>query len=308
MKPLYIISILVFVLFLTWLVICKPNYSLSEKQAQLIDTDTTEMLLKDRRFLLDLEKKNLATLNTVIAVNDTMINKQALLFLIKANHQKNEKLIDSIHALKNKEIFPFKAAFYQLKEQQLNIWALLVIIISSGVLGGFVRTKYWLLTDLTAITNATANMKTALKNIETAVQTNNKEIENKSSNIQGAIQTEDKEHAKNIQQIVQTNSQAVKKAVQRIEQPMVSFQESIENLKQEIKNNNTEQLIANMSISLIAATVAFFALHLFASKILDFQSDMDYFILSGCCMLAALFSKSWVEFLYDKFKQTTNTN
>lgn len=77
----------------------------------------------------------------------------------------------------------------------------------------------------------------------------------------------------------------------------------ISELKESIekaKNEDNEKVYVNIIFGIIASSLSFLALTTFNSKVLDFKSEIDYFIFLSWCLLGAVFAKNWIKSLYNR--------
>jgi len=255
-----IIGILI-ILILVGLTYYKSEIGTNNNNEQKTKIDTTRILLNDRALNLYLIKRNLANIERIQnGTQDTFIKKD-LVKLLKEIYQENETFTDSIQNLKNKDIFPFKAEYNHLKNKIVNIWAILLIIIISGILGGFARTKYYLVDDI-------------LKELET---------------IQVSVKN-------NISYNTLENNEELNQKLH-----------SLTNRINDLKDKDNEKVTINIVFGIIASSLSMLALTTFSSKILDFQSEIDYFIFLGYCLLGAVFAKNWIKSLYDRINNSKST-
>ncbi|MEO1438616.1 MAG: YEATS-associated helix-containing protein [Bacteroidota bacterium] len=165
----------------------------------------------------------------------------------------------------------------------------ILIIIAAGLLGGFARTRYKYLDE---------ELMAAVEDLDEQTQSANKEIKERLDN----VSAEDKEG-------LVPQATAVE-----MEADLTSMKEKLENLHDKVgkfkhnraRSEEQHSMVANLTFGLIASSLSILALDFINSKVLDFERNVDYFILWGWCILGAVFAKAWIQNLYDKIRDQTN--
>lgn len=257
-----IISLVVALIVVGLLAYFKSDTPLTPDYDDVVKVDTTQILLNDKLRLLDLEGKNRAELEQLLKnCRDTTVNTVDSIDSMVENFK---TVVKGIHDLKNDELFPIKEEYYQLKSKELNIWAIIFIVLISGALGGFARTKDKLVEEL-------------FKDVEEA-----QELMSQIGDGKGGLDTK--------------MANVLSRKMNSINDKVISFR----NKAEAGEEDNSEKVIVNIIFGIIASSLSFLALITFSSKVLDFQSDIDYFIFLGWCLMGALFAKNWIKSLYNK--------
>ena len=89
----------------------------------------------------------------MISTND----RDVILSKIKEVYDSKYNEVKNTLAEKNGSIFPLSRKYKMETNRRINVWMIVFIILFSGVLGGFARTKYSLLEDLLKIINEARN-------------------------------------------------------------------------------------------------------------------------------------------------------
>jgi len=260
---------------LLFLSMFRPELKFKQSVDQLVHLDTANVILEDQQMLFILKKELNSNLDTLKKYKDsTLANKKVYSWLEKSL---GDKLIvvDSISKLKNQKIFPFKENFFKLKNKQINSWIIILIILISGIVGGFARSNYNLLEDvkegLKVLRDKSKEMQ---KSPDFKRDDSNPQLETKLSKLITFLDEEDTRKILNIE-----NNYA----------------------------SDGKKVLVNIFFGIIAASCSLLALTAFSSKVLDFQSDIDYFIFLGWCMVGAVFAKKWLLALYSRLTTSTNS-
>ena len=234
---------------------------------QAIVNDSIAMVnnFEKYKFNLDTGLNNLKNLLYNQKILDTLIKKnRADTFVYTLFATKNKNAETEYNELNN-SAFKIKKELRLQKQsvRQPNIWLLILIILLSGVIGGFASTKYNLLEDH-FVDNAKDQVAKVIESTNTFLM----------RNVDTSMSEEIEKYKKDIDILNKTLS--------------------------DMQQQEGDKIKANIVFGIIASTLSFLALNTFGSKILDFQNDTDYFIFGGFGLIGAVFAKNWIKSIYEK--------
>jgi len=182
--------------------------------------------------------------------------------------ESNSKNLEALKDSKNKVVFEYEKT--KLKSIP-NIWLIILIILSAGLIGGWARTNYANLPDLKDNIEELVNkMKAILKEIgESKVPVQNEGMGNKASVNIAAVEQNTDELAKRIKDVID-----------------------------KVPDDN-KRLNTSLVFGVIASSIAILALRLTESQVLDFDNTIDYFVLWAWCLLGAVYAKDSLERVYN---------
>lgn len=248
-----------------------------------IDSASKVLNLKQYKFDLDTSQAGLRHVlsNKKSGKDDSLTNQNRLdslvnLFILR----KNEDAIKQFSQL-NDSAFNLRKDLYHARQldKRPNIWLLVLIILLSGIIGGFAGTRYKDLED---------NLAEAAKDFK-AVNALTNQIEGTSAT--RSTGTDNDELVKQKEKIAELNAK-----IDTLNTNVTTLNEQIKALK----TREGEKVTTNIVFGIIASTLSFIALRTFDSKVLDFQSYTDYFIFAGFGLLGSIFAKNWIRSIYDK--------
>lgn len=85
---------------------------------------------------------------------------------------------------------------------------------------------------------------------------------------------------------------------EEVEVELKVLKEAVKQIEE--KNKPSRVMFANLMFGIIASLLAFVAMEVFKSRVLDFKNVLDYFILAGWCTLGAVFAKKWLFAIHSK--------
>lgn len=234
---------------------------------QAIVNDSIAMVNNFEKYKLNLDTglNNLKNLLYNQKILDTLIKKnRADSFVYTLFATKNKNAETEYNELNN-NTFKIKKELRLQKQfvRQPNIWLLILIILLSGVIGGFASTKYNLLEDH-FVDNAKDQVAKVIASTNTFLM----------RNVDTSMSEEIEKYKKDIDILNKTLS--------------------------DMQQQEGDKIKANIVFGIIASTLSFLALNTFGSKILDFQNDTDYFIFGGFGLIGAVFAKNWIKSIYEK--------
>lgn len=183
----------------------------------------------------------------------------------------SETYYGKIISNKNEVIFSSNRKLIQANTNHPHIWVLIAIVLGTGILGGLAGPRFSLLDDKT----------------EKAVK------EAKDKIVESKRQTDMLKETLNNTAGLQENA-GLQDVISGYENANQKLEAAADDLEKE-----AERKYAFVLFGIIAAALSFVALNLFNSKILDFKTEIDYFIFAGYCVLGAVFAKKYIVQLYD---------
>lgn len=203
-----------------------------------------------------LKKKLLNDLSTSIKISHDSLKKRNIEYLIMLQHDKNQIVFEYEKSKLN-------------ATPKINIWVILLIILSAGIIGGWARTKYSYLVDLEINLN---NLDKTMKNITSRM-----------SGIQRSGRNDENDTD----------------ATENTEQNIKKLNSEIENIVKQTKEDPNEQEYVNIVFGVIAASISILFLKISDSQVLKFESITDYFELWAWCLLGALYAKNTLIRIYN---------
>lgn len=238
--------------------------NLKEKQQEL------KKIIEDLKPLNKTKNEKLNQLIDNLELEDKKSNIKKLV------QSKNKDIINlnssNLKAFKNsKNEIVFECESFKIKDKP-NIWLILLIIISAGIIGGWARTNYSLLAPLKSnIAELEVKMKTIIDKIkgvsdETEVEEARiKMLANKASELRDNTESLTKE---------------IRSVLDEIPDP-------------------SKRLNTSIVFGVIASSISILALKLTDSQVLDFANVVDYFVLWAWCLLGAVYAKDTLERVYN---------
>ncbi|TGV03386.1 hypothetical protein [Flavivirga rizhaonensis] len=233
-----------------------------------------EKKLEFKKHIKDLKllnKTNTEKINKIIDELDLEDKKEEIKALLES---KNEEIIDlnssnlkSFKDSKNEIVFKYES--FKIKDKP-NIWLIILIILSAGIIGGWARTNYSLLAPL---------------------QNNIAELEKKMKAI--------------LEEIKGVDSEAKEVRIKMLTLQASELNENTESLAKEIKSvldeipDPSKRVNTSIVFGVIASSISILALKLTDSQVLDFADTIDYFILWAWCLLGAVYAKDTLERVYN---------
>jgi hypothetical protein len=200
--------------------------------------------------------------------------------LRKALNKNNVKLkqlyesdLDSIQSKKNKKLIEFEEN--NLKKDRINYWLIALIILTAGILGGWARINYGLLAPIKN------NIEEMTKKMI--------DIYEKHNNIGQTVQNKDFEAD-------------FKEFTVKVDKETNEIKEKINSLLKGLPSKK-DRVYTSIVFGVIASTISLLALKLTESNILEFNNNIDYFLLWAWCVLGAVFAKDSIENFYNSNKK-----
>lgn len=236
--------------------------------------ENKEDIAKLRQRLLKTPNYNKAidTLLQQVRTNEQMLARNWVDRLLK---RKNNRISEQLHASKQ---MVQQLITWQTKHGRPNFFLIFLIILLTGVFGGYARTRYDLL-EAIIITEQSSQEKL-------------KEIMKKADNLSNDMKTKSKAMA----------SSSTATDLARETADMESIQADLSQLQDAPSPEmEREKLITSILYGVIASFLALLALNLADGGLLQFKEMMDYFIFAAWCLFFALFAKNQIEYLYRQF-------
>nr|WP_288934789.1 YEATS-associated helix-containing protein [uncultured Allomuricauda sp.] len=190
--------------------------------------------------------------------------------------------IEAILSARTDSLYMAKKELLSIKTKDAlkpNFWLIALIILSAGILGGYARTGYQY---LMSIKDDLGDFKTDLL-----------KMENNISTTLNSINSDD----------IKTKLSLDTKTLQSIKVKADDIEKKIGDAIQK-EANRVQTVRASVLFGIIASSISLLALNLTESKILEFESGIDYFILWGWCVLGAVYAKNWIANIYDRISTT----
>lgn len=182
--------------------------------------------------------------------------------------------LDTIISEKSKKLIQFEKK--NLKKDKINYWLIAFIILTAGILGGWARVNYGLLAPIKD------NIEEMTKKMV--------EIYDKQSKIDQTVESKN-------------NLQSELKALTvKMDNDTIEIKEKINAILKELPTKR-DRVYTSIVFGVIASTISLLALKLTESSILDFNNNIDYFLLWAWCVLGAVFAKDSIENFYKSNKK-----
>ncbi len=186
----------------------------------------------------------------------------------KALAKKSDENLEVIKEFKNKTVYKYEES---KQKDSPNIWLIILIILTAGIIGGWARVNYALLLPI----------KNDLQSLISRMISVRDEIDGLQNNQQPGQ--------------AQIRNQAVNLVSQKTDDLKLKIESIINDLPTKKQRVNT-----SMTFGVIASSIAILALKLTDSKVLEFNDTIDYFILWAWCLLGAVYAKDSIERIYNK--------
>ena len=179
------------------------------------------------------------------------------------------KHLNALKENKNEIVFEFER---NKATNKTNIWLIILIILTAGIVGGWARVNYSLLLPLA---NDLQDLIAKMKGIKDEID--------KTKSDDG-----------------QRPAAAIfNRAANQVRQKTDDFEQKIDNILNELPTKK-QRVNTSIVFGVIASSITLLALKLTDSAVLKFNENIDYFILWAWCLLGAVYAKDSIERIYNR--------
>lgn len=243
-----------------WMSLNTPSKVMSVEMKEQIDKTTQEFKQEKEEIESSIKIWKENYKERYKIINDSLIRGELFEKVVSEAEEINLKLMNQIDQ-KNNDFLDLKKDQLMSNSKRVNTWMLIFIVLISGLLGGYARTNSHLL-------------KEAFETAKAIVE-ESKELERT-----GGMET------------------SITEKRRKLDSEQFKLLETIAKMSE--GNEDTEKTKVNIVFGVIASAMSFLALTTFSSKTLDFQSETDYFVFLGWCLIGAVFAKNWIKSIFNK--------
>lgn len=235
------------------------NYQDKEYIDSLLNTVQSKIKTNEKTLLAHQKTLNLAD-DKMKSFEDIVDEKNAQFLEFHTEH------LGVLKQNKNKIVFEYER---QKANTKTNIWLIILIILTAGIIGGWARINYSLLLPL----------KNDLENLIARMKSIKDEID--------------------ISKTVRPEEVALTNAVNQVRQKTDDFEQKVDDIINELPTKS-QRVNTSIVFGVIASSISLLALKLTDSSVLKFDGHIDYFILWAWCLLGAVYAKDSIERIYNR--------